>query len=402
MISRLQSYRKIVRYVMTALFFAVPFMRVNGESLLRFDVPTLRLFFFGKTIYIESFFIMLLLIFAFTFLFIALTQLFGRIWCGWLCPQTLVVEITRFLDRKKRSPLIKFQGHIIAAAFSVLIAAAMVWYFVSPYDFLTEASILKLNSVTAWFWMVLSVITYANFAFFRHGFCTTVCPYAKLQGIMYDNSTMVIAMNPQRRLECIECLACVKACPTGVDIRQGLSADCINCAECIDACAKVMAGKKKKTLIGYFFGPQDKANFFRTSVLISGTLTAVFFASFIYMLATIKPYEFEIYPWQGFMPRETNGKIINSYELKLKSVTKKDVTVNVSIDGAADYELQPSETFTVKAGETLKEQVFILVPEKLLEKTPILSLNMTAVSTGEKSVKEEAEASFRRPVRRKK
>jgi polyferredoxin len=106
----LQSYRRLVRYAVTLIFFAIPFIKVSGESLLRFDIPTLRLLVFGRTIWIENFFPVVLFILAMLFLFITFTQLFGRIWCGWLCPQTLMTDFTPALDNKKACKLTKLKG----------------------------------------------------------------------------------------------------------------------------------------------------------------------------------------------------------------------------------------------------------------------------------------------------
>lgn len=402
MTADLQFYRKAVRWGATLLFFAVPFARLNGESLLRFDVPTLRLFFFGKAIWIEDFFLILLFIFALTFLFISVTQLFGRVWCGWLCPQTLMVDFTRKMDSKKLNTAAKIESHLFTAVFSIMIAACMVWYFVPPYDFIKELAELRLGSVTLWFWGVLSVITYINFAFFRHGFCTTVCPYAKLQGIMFDAHTMAITMHPERRDECINCLACVKTCPTGIDIRKGFSQGCINCAECIQACGRVMGKKGKTSLIGYVYGLEDKPKFFRVNVLITSGLFLIFAVLFTVRLLLSDPFGFEVYPASQIMPREYDGRILNAFDVRLTNRTGRDMSISLSVEGAENAEIQPGRVFELGAGESVRKEVYIILPEEAFGKYPVRTFNLKAETEGESSASVMSEAGFRKPIGRKK
>ncbi|QAR32476.1 4Fe-4S binding protein [Geovibrio thiophilus] len=402
MTADLQFYRRAVRWGATLLFFAVPFVRLNDESLLRFDIETLRLFFFGKAIWIEDFFLILLFIFALTFLFISVTQLFGRVWCGWLCPQTLIVDFTRKMDRKKQTMLSRAEGHIFTAVFSILISACMIWYFISPYDFITDLAGLRLGSVTLWFWGVLSVITYINFAFFRHGFCTTVCPYAKLQGIMFDAHTMAITMHPERRDECIKCLACVKTCPTGIDIRQGFSQGCINCAECIQACGRVMAKKGKTSLIGYVYGLENKPKFFRANVLITAGLFLVFTVLFSVRLLFSDPFGFEVYPASKIMPREQGGRIINAFDVRLTNRTGSEMNIRLSLEEAEGYEIQPERRFELGSGESVRKEIYIVLPEAAFGKYPVRTFNLKAETEGDNPASVLAEAGFRKPIGRKK
>lgn len=402
MTSNLQSYRKAVRWGAVLLFFGVPFMRLNGESLLRFDIASLRFFFFGKAIWIEDFFLILLFIFALTFLFISVTQVFGRVWCGWLCPQTLMVDFTRKMDRKKQTILSRMEGHTFTAVFSVLISACMIWYFISPYEFIKDLAHLELSRTAAGFWIVLSVITYINFAFFRHGFCTTVCPYAKLQGIMFDAHTMAITMYPDRRDECINCLACVKTCPTGIDIRKGFSQGCINCAECAQACGKVMAKKGKTSLIGYVYGLEDKPKFFRANVLITAGLFLIFTVLFTLRLLFSDPFAFEVYPASKSMPREQEGRIINGFEVRLTNRTGSDVTVSLSVEEVEGWDIQPERTFELASGESVRKEIYIVLPEEAFGKYPVRTFSLKAETQGEHPASVFAEAGFRKPIGRKK
>jgi len=159
----LQQKRWIVRTIWTAIYLFIPFIELDGQSVLRFDISSLGLLFFGTTIYIESFFIVLIFTFFLTFLIILITQLYGRIWCGWLCPQTVIMTFTKFLDVKNQSLASRLLGHIFTLVISAIIGSSMVWYFVSPYKFFAGLADGTLNSATLWFAIVLIIISYLNF-----------------------------------------------------------------------------------------------------------------------------------------------------------------------------------------------------------------------------------------------
>lgn len=398
----LQRNRWIVRIINTLLYLVIPFIVINGQSALRFDIPFLRLFFFGTSVWIENFFILLILTFFITFFAILITQLYGRIWCGWFCPHTAIINLTGFFDKKNLTLVNKVINHIIVFLVSAVIAVTMVFYFVSPYEFFADISNGTLSHTTKMFCIVITIITYINFAFIRYKFCTTICPYSKLQSIMFDKHTLIVAMDPETRDKCIQCKACVRTCPVDLDIRKGLVSACINCGQCITACAKVMKKKDHPTLIHYIYGFDKNKNPFRVNVLITGAVTLLFFVAFVYMAATVKPYEFGVFPNQKFMPREKDGRIINSYEIMVKNIADKPVSFEFALDGIDKYEIQYEKPLTVMPEETVKTLVFVFIPAEKLEKMPILSLNMKALPQDGETAPQTSELSFRRPIKAKK
>jgi cytochrome c oxidase accessory protein FixG len=399
----LQQKRWIVRIIWTAFYLFIPFVRINGESVFRFDIPSLGLLFFGKTIYIENFFIVLIFTFLLTFLIIVITQLYGRIWCGWLCPQTVVMNWTKFLEKKNLGFLTKLLYHIATIVISALLGGSMVWYFVSPYEFFAGIINGTLGSITMWFFIVLTVLTYLNFTLIRYRFCTTICPYSKFQSVMFDDHTLIIAMDPETSYKCVKCDACVTTCPVNIDIRQGMDSQCINCGRCISACTKTMTREDEDvpTLIDYIYGFGNTKKPFRTNVLITGFITLLFFAGFVFMALTMKPYEFQVFPNSSFLPRYKDDQVINSYEIMLKNLTKKNLTVQLKLKDYENYELQYPQPLVVAPDETLKEKVFLFIPASELEKKPILNLKMLSIGNDKDGKPLESELSFRRPIRRK-
>jgi polyferredoxin len=275
----------------------------------------------------------------------------------------------------------------------------MIWYFVSPYDFFPALMSLKLSPVVFWFWIVLTLITFLNFAFIRHTFCKTVCPYAKLQSVLYDDHTMIIAMDPEREHLCMGCAACVRACPVNIDIGKGVNSACIMCAECVDACEKMMQkNQNQPSLIRYSYGYDNKKKIFRLPVIVSGFLTILFLAIFLFLVFTMKPFDFEVYPNQKFSPRQTGENVINSYNINLLNKSNKELKIKLTIDSYDNYKIEPINKIILKKGENLNKTIYLLLPAKAVEKRPILRLNMIATSDNGDEVK--SELSFRRPFKR--
>ena len=241
-----------------AVFLGLPFVTLRGESALRFDVDSLKLHVLGATLWMDEFFVVLLASLAVAFVFLLVTFVWGRVWCGWSCPQTILGDLTQALAseraRKKRRPARLALAWGTVALVSVVFSAATLLYFVPPAQFFHDLVALDLGPVVGGSWAVLAVTLFLDLGFVRGRFCATTCPYAKLQGVLFDRATLVVAYDERRDAECIDCKACVRVCPTGIDIRDGLQAECIACAQCVDACAPILAKFGKPTLVDYFFG----------------------------------------------------------------------------------------------------------------------------------------------------
>ncbi|MBI4844153.1 MAG: 4Fe-4S binding protein, partial [Nitrospirae bacterium] len=280
---RFQPWRRLVRALEAVIILGIPFLRINGESALRFDIPSLRLHFFGLSLWMEEFFILLIAVIFLTFFFLLITLLFGRVWCGWLCPQTVISDLTRFTE-KATGLAHKLGAYSAVFLISIIVAANLIWYFIDPYEFIPQVLEGSLGDVAWGFWLTLTGIIFLNFILLRQRFCATVCPYAKLQGVMYDDKTLVIAFDARRKQECMDCGACVKVCPVNIDIREGMSNACINCAECIDECGKMMGRREKKSLISYFFvTPGGGSKVLRRNAVMLGSVAALFLMFFAYL-----------------------------------------------------------------------------------------------------------------------
>lgn len=360
-----QPWRRGIEAFQALFIIALPFIRINGESALRFDIPSLRLHFFGVSLWMDEFFIILVALIFLTFLFVLITLLFGRIWCGWSCPQTVLCDLTSFIEGAKKKGVFRMSmSYAVTLAVSILVAANLIWYFVSPYEFLQRLAAGSPGQVISGFWTVLTVIIFLDLVFLRRVFCTTVCPYAKFQSTLYDRDTLVIAPDPEAMKGCIECLACVKACPTGIDIRAGSSTACINCAECIDACGAVMKRRGRDSLIGYFFGsPGEGRKLVRQNTLIIGAVTAAFLFYFVYLLAARSPLDLTVLPNNEFQPRVSgDGRVINSYILSVKNRGTADMALKAEIYGSGgDVRIVPQEQIHVPAGQKKDFPIYVSI-----------------------------------------
>ncbi len=328
----IRSYRRIAEVLQALLILGIPFIRVNGGSLLRFDLTTFRLEAFGQTIWVHELFLILVASITLILLTILATVVFGRVWCGWLCPQTVLVDFTPFMERfGKKGIGGKAASSVATLLISVLVAASLIWYFISPYEFLPALVHGRLGGVTTTIWAVLTVVLFLDFAILRHRWCATVCPYAKIQSVLFDRSTLILELDPARAAECIDCKGCLRVCPTGVDIRKGLDVACINCAECLDACTAVMARSGKRGLIRYAFGPGGGGSLVRQNAVMAGGFFLLFFALTLHLFIGRTGVDVAVLP-HIMGPRITNGRIVNAYVLAVDNMRSEPIDLTVSVE----------------------------------------------------------------------
>ncbi len=282
---RFFNRRKMVSVLLLAILYIGPFIKIGDEPLLLFDILHRKFVILGVVFWPQDFHL-IVLSFIVSILFVALfTVIFGRIFCGWLCPQTIFMEFvyrqieyliegTAAQQRKLNNQPVSFHKiwkkslkHIIFYAISFATAATFLAYIIgieNVIDFLKDGPVNNFAGYAGL--MIFSGIYYFIFAFFREQVCTIACPYGRLQGVLVDKKTILVGYDYKRgeprgpitkdgvsdNGDCINCNACVVVCPTGIDIRNGTQLECINCTSCIDACDAVMDRiKKPQGLIRY-------------------------------------------------------------------------------------------------------------------------------------------------------
>ena len=349
--------------VLFLVLVSLPYVQIHGESALRFDLPSLRLLFFGTSIWMADFFIILIMVMFLTFFTLFATTFFGRIWCGWLCPQTVLVDATMFIETARP----KGYSSVIASwitglLVSAVVAASLIGYFVSPYDIPTvlRTGGLQAQIVVVSFF-VLVVLIVLDLIALRRRFCATVCPYAKMQSVLFDDRTLVVAFDQDRAAECMDCGACEKACPVNVDIRKGPHMACIHCAECIDACTERTAVTGRRPLVNYTFGiAANRKTGVRTNLLITGTLTVLSLVFLVYLAASRIPFDVNVQLNYAETPVAGEGSLTNSYVLSLRNRGTTDLVLDLSAAAASGEVRVFPDTITLpKSGIVQKMPISI-------------------------------------------
>lgn len=259
----LAPWRRLCQWGVTLLVLLLPWLYSDGRSLLRIDIAELTLYFFGQTLRIEELYLVLLFSLVMTLGFLLMTMVLGRVWCGWLCPQTTLTDLAEWfaarlgMRGKQQRSALSWQTlalHLGYLLLALLVAANLLWYFIEPQRFFPALLSGQLH-YAAWICLLLvALVVYLDLALVRRLMCREFCPYGRLQTTLADRATLTLHLPPAELQRCIECAACVRACPMAIDIRRGDQIECINCGRCLDACRQVMAKRHQAGLISYTFG----------------------------------------------------------------------------------------------------------------------------------------------------
>ncbi len=400
--------RVILSIILLAFLFGAPHIYINGEPLILLNIIERKFVLFGQVFWPQD-----LYIFAFTMIiaivFIVLfTVVFGRLFCGWVCPQTIFMEMvfrkieywiegdwTRQKKLNKqawnREKIIKKTSkHAIFLLISFLIGNTFLAYIIGAEE-LWEIQTEPIGAHVVGFsaMIVFSGLFYGVFAFLREQVCTTICPYGRLQGVLLDEHSIVVAYDHERGEErgrlkkdedreaegkgdCIDCHQCVNVCPTGIDIRNGTQLECVNCTACIDACNDIMEGiNKPKGLIRYASEAniQGGKKFKWTRRMTAYTvLLSVLLIIWGTLIGTRSNFEAEVLKSRGSTYTVLNsGYLSNIYELNLTNKTKDHYDVQLKLEDDVDgrVELNTSSLDLGPEQQSTENFIIKLHPDEL-------------------------------------
>ena len=430
--------RRYIFFACITLFvFILPFIRIDDAQLflLSFDKSRVDLF-FTKFDMQELYLLPFLFITLFLSIFF-LTTLAGRIWCGWSCPQTIfrtlfrdllqtkILKIRKNIQNKQNEP----QGQILKRALAVgiwyvlalIIAANFMWFFVPPFDFLAYISEPSEHKILLAFWLSIAAWLVYDVVILKENFCVYVCPYARVQSVMFDSDTIQVIYNQKRGgviyegrekfkkpkeegALCTGCEACVRICPTHIDIRKGMQLECINCLECSDACAKVMGHFNESSLIEWRSinsqNENKKVKIFRFRTVAYLVILCVVLAAAALMSGKKESMLLNINRTSELYKVLDQGEVENSYVFLVQNTQNKEHTFFFEIDDKSIEISRPSKPFMLKAGA--KQKVIVTLKSKnenTSEKDLLKHINIRAYATDEPTISVQRASTFIYPKR---
>jgi cytochrome c oxidase accessory protein FixG len=416
--------RTWVSWLLIGIMFTGPFIKINGNPLLMMNIVERRFSILGQLFWPQDMIIFAVAMLIFITGIIVFTTAFGRLWCGWTCPQTVMMEMVfrkleyfiegDSLAQKKLAAAPWTAGKFAKKAFklgvffvlSFIIGNTLLAYIIGIDALIPIITDDPRNHVTGLTFMILfTLLFFAIFARFREQACTFICPYGRFQSTMLDENTMVVAYDKKRgekrgklqrdeplvkRIakgngDCIDCHQCVTVCPTGIDIRNGVQMECVHCTACIDACDTVMDKvSSPRGLIRYAsLNSIEKGEPFRITprmklyaVVLTGLITL--FLTLVFTRSAVEAM-FLRAPGSLFM-QTADGKIENIYTLKLVNKTMRDLPVELRLEGVAgQLEVMGEKNLVVPAGKLKETSVLIkLDPATLTDATTKLKVGVYA------------------------
>ena len=405
---RFYNVRTLVSYGFFILFFTMPFIHIDGRPFFLFNVTQAKFILFGKVFWPQDFFIFGLTMITFIVFIILFTAAFGRLFCGWVCPQTIFMEmffrkLEYFIegDAAKQKLLAsgpwntnkivrKVLKHFVFFLMSFVIANFFLSYIIGVkelWKIITEPVAQHIPGLMAL--TIFSAVFYGVYAYFREQACTVVCPYGRLQSVLLDKNSMLVAYDYKRgeprgkydkRVDrtigdCIDCYQCVRVCPTGIDIRNGTQLECVGCTACIDACDDVMVKiHKPKGLVRYAsengIAIGEKLHY-TTRMKMYTVLLGILLSILSFLLFTRKDVDATLMrtPGQLFQERGTDS-ISNLYNIKVANKTVKEVPLQLkleNIDGSIEV-IGSHHIITVQKEGQGAGSFFIILPTKSLHK----------------------------------
>ena len=408
---RFHRYRIIVSIILLGILFIVPFIKVNGHPFMLLDLLDRKFILFGISFGPHDFHLFVLTIIGFIISIFLFTVVYGRLFCGWVCPQTIFMEmvfrkIEYFIEgdaNKQRalkkapwdaSKIIKKVSKQVLFFITAFIIANALLAWVIGVDELAKLITQPISEVFGKFMamMIFTGITYFMGAYFREQVCTIICPYGRLQGVMLDPDSIVIHYDnvrgeprgkirkgvEQNNGDCIDCHLCVDVCPTGIDIRNGTQLECINCTACIDACDEVMIKVKRPTgLIRYASKNEVESGVRKIFTPKAIGYTVVLFLIFgliSFLLTTRSDFELSIVRTAGLMAQEQpDNKLSNLYDVKIINKTFNSVPATLELQNIEGEVKMLQGDLSIKPQGVAEGKFFVIIPEEKITKlnTPI-------------------------------
>ena len=393
---RFTRWRRATFILLLGIYLALPLVQVGGHPAVHLDIAARRFYLFGAVFNSQDTWMTLFVFAGVAFGLLFFTAWFGRVWCGWACPQTVFLEaiyrpIERLFEgprekriRLERAPwtldkIARRAGkHLVYILLSLFIAHVTLSFFVSGHSLVQMMRHSPREHLSAFLWMAaIAGGFYFNFAWFREQLCIVICPYGRLQSALTDKDSLIIGYDTKRgeprgkvgspgKGDCVDCNRCVAVCPTGIDIRAGLQMECIACTRCIDACDEIMDRvHRPRGLIRYdsqngLEGARKRT--VRPRLFAYGALLATALVGLGVSAGTRQPFEANLIRMRG-APYVLDGETIrNSYELHVVNKNNVETRFHIAVQTPLRSQLVvPQNELQLGPLESARVPIFVTV-----------------------------------------
>lgn len=391
--------RRAVAYVLMVVFLGLPYLRIHGAPAILLDVPRRQFTILGTTFLPTDTLLLMLLLASVVIAIFLFSALFGRVWCGWACPQTVYLEflyrpIERLfeggrsgslqLDRANRhfAPR-RIAKYAVYLVLSLVLAHTFLAYFVGTEALAQWVRLSPREHPAPFIVMaVTTLLVFTDFTWFREQTCLIACPYGRWQSVLLDRRSIVVSYDygrgepramPKAHHEgdgdCIDCKACITTCPTGIDIRNGLQMECVHCTQCMDACDAIMdkVGKPRgliryATQEGLAGAPR---RLLRPRAVIYLVALAGFLSAFALSLGTRPDADVTLLRGIGEpFVLEGDGLVVNQLRIRIANRSRADQRYTLAFEGlpGGAAVVAPENPLAVAAGELRTTSVFLRLP----------------------------------------
>jgi cytochrome c oxidase accessory protein FixG len=413
-VGKFYNLRTIVSLIYLVVFFTLPFIKVDEEPLFLFNVLERKFIFFGQIFWPQDFFIFAIGLLTFMVFIILFTVVFGRVFCGWACPQTIFMEmvfrkVEYWLDgdahEQRKLKEMSWNGYkirkravkmLVFYFISFIIANFFLAYIIGmdSLEIMVKEGVGK-NMGTFISLLGFTSVFFFVYYWFREQVCIVVCPYGRLQGVLLDKKSIVVAYDYVRgesrgklnkdytihadNGDCIDCNACVRVCPTGIDIRNGTQLECVNCTACIDACDSIMDKINKPLGLIRYESEENIAHSKKSKFnwRIAGYSFVLFLllGFLAVLLVTRNDVDARILRTAGQMYQtQPDGRLSNLYNIKLINKTRKDIPVSLKLENMSGEITVVANNLVVPKESYFQTPFFVKIDRQFItkRKTPIL------------------------------
>ena len=401
--------RTYVSYFLLAVLFGAPWIKIGGEPLLMLNVLERKFVILGQIFWPQDFYLFVIGMITMVVFVILFTVIYGRLFCGWICPQTIFLEmvfrkIEYMIDgdwqkqrkladmpwnaEKIRKRVLKLGIFLII---SFAIANTFLMYIIGSDDWIqlvTDSPVNHAGGLTAM--VIFTLVFFGVFAKFREQACIVVCPYGRLQGVLLDTKSIIVAYDFVRgenrgrfkrredreeagKGDCIDCHACVDVCPTGIDIRNGTQLECVNCTACIDACDSIMDKVGfEKGLIRYASEEQiknkQKEIVFTPRMVAYTSVLGVLMSLLVVLMALRTDVETTVLRAPGTTYQtQDDGRLSNLYQYKVINKTSEELPIHFEIIDESGAEIKMvGKELTLQKGDNIEGALFLIMDESSL------------------------------------